>query len=347
VDLVEDDDDEVMEVSQSALSTPAGTFYEIPLSARSSQSRMSVGSGSTMTGNKPSQPKSEFREADGFLRSSQRKPRKSGSNRPQGARRHSPFAGGEMAEGLIVVNKHNPGRTTSTRQTILQDFQQGGSDRSRKEHHHHSAADGYTASHHFPNARINESTAAQTVRDRRLAGEGTELRKLHRPAPKEADMAVDSNSEDELAPSPVDKKTKAMSKAARAANSGVKRKVGQKSGGVGWPLVFARSHDYERRESTFDANKPDLQLRFGHGGWHVKTVDTEGNLKTQFEINSADVIKASADDIGRIRFEGPRRLDSNIHIFDLEFARTPEFIKFRNEFLRTLTKSGTHYPKDE
>jgi hypothetical protein len=185
------------------------------------------------------------------------------------------------------------------------------------------------------------------VRDRRLAGEGTELRKLHRPAPKEADMAVDSNSEDELAPSPVDKKKQATSKAARAANSGVKRKINQKSGGVGWPLVFARSHDYERRESTFDANKPNLQLRFGQDAWHVKTVDTEGIFETKFDIHSKDVIKALADDTARIRFEGSRRLDSNIHIFDLEFAKTADFLDFRNGFLGTLTKTGTRYHKDE
>jgi sentrin-specific protease 7 len=347
VDLVEDDEDEVMEVSPSALSTPAGTFHEIPLSARSSQSRMSVGSGSTVTANKPSQTKSEFREADSLLRPSQRKPRKSGSNRPQGARRQSPFAGGEMADGLIMANNHNPGHITSARQTILQDLQQGGSECSPKEPHRRSAADGYTASHHFPNARINESTAAQTLSDRRLAGEGTELRNLHRPAPKEVDLAVDSNSEDELAPSPIDKKKKATSKAALAANSGVKRKMYKKSEGIGWPLVFARSHDFERRESAFDTNKPELLLKFGRDGWHVKTVDTEGNLETQFEIHSADVVIASADDIGRIRFEGPRRTDGNIHIFDLEFAKTADFLAFRNGFLGTLTKSGTHYHKDE
>jgi sentrin-specific protease 7 len=344
VDLVEDDDDDdVRVVTPPAPPLLDGTCHDIPLSARSSQSHMSVGSGSTVTGNKPSQPKSEFREADNMLRP-HKKPRRQGPNRPQGDRAQSPFAGGTMSGGSveatkaqdsIVINNHSSGQSASARQTMLQDLQQGGSD-------------GYTMSRHFPNARINESIAARTVSDRPLAGEGTELRKSHRPAPKHADLAADSNSEDELTMKPVDKKVNATSKAARAANSGVKRKDYMKSEGPGWPLIFARSYEYQERDTAFHANTPKLVLRYGTDGWCVKGYDAQENVVTRFDIRSQDVIKAQADDVGRIRLEGPRQEDGNRHIFDLEFAKTHDFQKFRDEFLtNTLLIHGKSQTREQ
>jgi sentrin-specific protease 7 len=355
-DLVDDDNDDIMEVSPSALSTPAGTSHERPLSVMSSQSRMSVGSGSTVTGNRPSQATSEFREVDRILRPSRKKSRKSSSNRLQGARPHSPFGSGTMlgssvesalGEAAIVVNNHKPGRPANARQTILQNLQQGESVRIPLNHRQRSGTSGRTASDHFPNARINESTVVRTASNGPVAGESTTLRNCHKPAPKPADFAADDNMADELAPSPADKQTKQPSKATRAANSGIRRKAPSKPEGIGWPLVFARSYDYEQRDSAFDAKVSKLMLRYGHEGWRVKEADADGNVETKFEIQPQDVTKASADDVRHIRFEGPRRLDGNIHMFDLEFARTPDFLTFRDKYLGPLTKTGTFYSKDE
>jgi sentrin-specific protease 7 len=216
----------------------------------------------------------------------------------------------------------------------LQAFQQGGSHRTLAGQQHSRPIDA-TKSHHFPNARINESTVAQTMSNRPVASDSTNLRNSHRSVLKQADAAADNYSADELAPSPDSKQTTPLSKAVRAANSGIKRKAPGKSEGIGWPLLFARSHDYGRRVQRLNVNAPELMLRFGLNGWVVKAVDEEGNLESKIDLQSQFVNKAQADDVSRIRLEGPRRKDGNIHIFDLEFARPNDFLKFRNEFLTT------------
>ncbi|KAF1830194.1 hypothetical protein BDW02DRAFT_573289 [Decorospora gaudefroyi] len=337
-----DADEEVLEVSKSARSTPVSTSRERP---SSSQSRLSIGSGSTVTGFNPSLPKprSEFREADSFLKPSQKKRRKPIS-KPQGLRQSSPFGSGSMGagpveapirEGAIVVNDPNTDRLAITRQTILGDFQQGGVTHTSTEPQQTSHRDSVTRSHHFPMARINESTAAQTAGNRHSAREGIDLRKQHRPAPKRRAFVEDDDDTDELALSdtyqPTRKQKMSPSETRRAANSGLKRSIQDRTSSNGWPLLFARSYECERSAPTMANGRAELVMKPHLEGWRIFAYEQpEGLVRTMFVILPEHFVKVLADATSRIRLEGPRGQDGNTFIFDLQFADEANFRTFRD-----------------
>ncbi|KAF1847720.1 uncharacterized protein K460DRAFT_403048 [Cucurbitaria berberidis CBS 394.84] len=363
IDLDDDDDDVGTEAPPSIPYTPADTSHDAPLSARSSQSQVSVGSGSTLLrSQEQSQSKSEFRATDDLVNSRRKKTRTPGHYRRQGTQRGSPFGGGSVSgtakihvpqASILVHDDEGASRDQTARRLILQDFIQGEVARSSEEsewHQHPSRKHNTKTSRHFPNARINESTSEQITNNRQATEKATDLRNQYRPAPSPS-MDVDS-SEDELAMSNTNNSARNRenlpSKAKQAANSSVKRKVPRREVSKGWPLVFARTREYEY-SSVMEHGRPELFLLPGPdpNDWRITMYDdTDGVYDTKVQIRTRDVNVIQADDISRIRLLGPRQQNGNPLIFDLQFAKTPDFQLFREEHAPSLTTTGRIYTKE-
>jgi sentrin-specific protease 7 len=296
-----------------------GAFDDRPVSARSSQSRLSVGSG-TPADFKPYQATNEFREVDGLMRHA-KKPRQLSFNSRQARRNNSPFGSGSMS-----VDPHK---------FILRDFQQGELGQP-------------VTSEYFPQARINESTTEQPSASKLIARDSTNLRTQHRPVPRQVDQIEDSDSADELAISPttIRKQIRSPSKAKKVAQSGVKRSGHGKDSSISWPLSFARSYDFDGVGSKMEDGHATLVLRSDPKGWRVQKYDTEG-YETVMLIDSQHVNKVHADEVSRIRLEGPRDTSGNIPIFDLQFFNRDDFSTFRNTHAASLTTSGKIFEKEE
>ncbi|KAL1799036.1 hypothetical protein ACET3X_003073 [Alternaria dauci] len=336
ITLDDDDDDEVLEVSSPVHATHSGTLRGQRHPVRSEQSRMSIGSGSTIGDFRPLQSKSEFREVDSFLKSSQRKPRRLSSNAPKSDLRRSPFGGGALS--------NSPG-THANRQVILQDFQQGEAKQSPTRCDGSQNKPGPVTTRFFPNARINESTSEQM--DQQPASiESAYLRTRHRLAPRQTKTTIDSYSADELAITPplTESKSPSKQKQKQSANGGVKRNARGKVTEESWPLLFARSSEFEGKGTKSEDGHATLVLKSNRDeGLRVQTWDpVDGCYETQIIMLSKDINNVLADGTSRIRFKGPRRHDGNFGIFDLEFASTPGFFHFFNDYASSMTPSGTH-----
>lgn len=363
IDL-DDEDDEGFEVPAveppSVPYTSAGTSFDVPLSARSSQSQFSTGSGSTITRSKqPTHPKSEFQATDALVNSRRKKSRATSSNRSQGTQRIPPVGSASLSgffdthasrAPIVVHEDESIGGVQSARRLMFQNFNQGESRRSSEEHRQLSRRQDMKTSHYFPNARINESTSEQASNNLQTTRDVAELRNRYRPAPSTS-IDVDS-SEDELAMSNTNDSARTRvnltSKARQAANSGVKRKVRSKAASNGWPLVFARTREYERYSSMMEDGHADLSLRPDPSGWRVALFDhTEGVFSTEVQIQPQDVITAQADDVSRIRLQGPRPQNGDAAIFDLEFVELSDLRLFRDEHVKSMTTSGKVVSRDE
>ncbi|KAF7442951.1 ULP1 Protease- Ulp1 family [Pyrenophora tritici-repentis] len=335
-----DDDDELLEVPRPFHFAPTGTSGARPPSARSSHSRTSIGSGSTIEEFRPSQPKSEFREVDALI--VRKKARRPTSSKSQKGLRKSPFGGGSLAIDSTASTHFNGDgderstrirSPTTTRKVILQELHQGEEICDSRRHEHRRTSEPFT-SHHFSEARINEFTAEPTTDSRAAADMSVDLRKQHRPAPKR--RVPDSSSADELAPSPDRRQAKPLSKARQAAKSSMKRYTGPF-----WPLAFARSYDYEVHHSKVEDDQKPPKLLSDPGGWRVRIYELpDGNYDTKILIQRQHINKVHADDTSRIRLEGPRQQDGNSEIFDLEFVNTSDFLTFRDEHAPSLTPNG-------
>ncbi|CAO2647171.1 Nn.00g080930.m01.CDS01 [Neocucurbitaria sp. VM-36] len=354
------DDNDVRAVAPPSVPyTPAGTSYEVPLSARSSQSNLSVGSGSTTTGVKQTtQLKSEFRITDDLLNSHRKKQRTPGSNRRQGAQQISPL-GPDSYSGSIEVHtprasisaKDDEGSSQlkSARRYIFDDFKQGESARLSHERQQQFSKHDTTVSPHFPNARANESTSDQTADKRQARRNGTELRKQYRPAPS---RYIDADSsEDELATSNwkdfAHGRGKVMSKAKQAANSGVKRKIREKEASEGWPLVSARARDYKHQGSVTGGGRAELYLRPDSSGFRVTAFDqTEDEFSTILYIRPQDVNIVDTDHESRIRLRGPRPQNGIQYTFELEFAQASDLQVFIDDHARSLALPGKFFHRD-
>lgn len=349
---VEDNNNELRGVGPPSVSyARAGTSYDMPLSARSSQSKsqsqLSDGSGNAITRVKhPSQPKSEFRATEDFFEPHRKKQRTPSSNKRQGTQRIPPLGGNsfsgsfEVHEPIVTesVHENGIGQHESARRSILGDFKQGELARSSDERQQQSRRHDIITSRHFTKARINESTSAQMADNRQTKRNATELRNQYRPAP--SNPATTEGSEDELSmPNPKETVTErnagrggSISKAKQAANSGVKRRVPGKAANEGWPLVFARARDYECHGSIEEDGRAEIYLRPDSDCWRVCAYDqTEGAFKPRICIRPQDVNMVQADDERRIRLEGPRQHTGNWYLFDLEFARGQDLQVFRDE----------------
>jgi sentrin-specific protease 7 len=242
------------------------------------------------------------------------------------------------------------------RKAILQDLQQGVSDCAPGKHKPFGK-DKATTSHHFPNARINESTAdslEQTTNMQYANGHGNNLRQFMRAGHERTE--VDPISDDELGIDfPNDKaatvvKQRSSSTPLQTANSGAKRKSKAEKSSQTWPLNYARTHGYEGHGSADRVDgKPVLSLKPGseRSTWRIVAYDdVSGNFLTRARIEPKDIIKLQADDIGRMRLEGPRRQDGTWSIFDLEFMDTEDHRVFRDSHAAPLTSRGKPLDRD-
>jgi sentrin-specific protease 7 len=217
----------------------------------------------------------------------------------------------------------------SARKIILQSSRQGVVDNL-----------GATTSPRYPKARINESTAEVGDRigngNRRQARRiSDDLRTFQRA--NEAELS----SGDELA-SDLYKTSEArprisgsVSKKVQPANSGARRKARVEKSPQGWPLVFARSNDFDSQNtSRYTTMDNFLYLRRDTAAantWQIIAHNaSSGVFETKAEITPKAVVRAAADNEGRIRLEGPRGQDGNQPTFDLEFQNTEAFHQFRD-----------------
>lgn len=197
------------------------------------------------------------------------------------------------------------------RQQILRDIKQGvtGVSSNRRT----------VTSEHFPNARINESTSPfqeQPTSTRSAPTATANLRSTHRPVPRMTEDVDDSA--DELAwpdaPGSALKRSKVLSKASQAANSVMKRKKPTRPTSQGFPLHFARSHDFAKSDPTLRL-KPETD-----GKYSISSCDIEHNLCRVGDIDLRRVNVVVTDHASRIRLTGSRDVGGNVYTIDLEFA---------------------------
>jgi sentrin-specific protease 7 len=226
-----------------------------------------------------------------------------------------------------------------TRRLILQSLSQGVSDHAPEERAASNKRETIT-SHHFPNARINESTAdveEQIANEKQADSNYNNLRAFRR---ADAPVDYDPDSVDELAMdvpqssvAPA-KRQSSPSKTSQSVNSAARRRATNKKGTKDWPLIYARSHEFDSHETSKGVDDDHyIYLKPGQDPktWRLVAFDSTTEVfETKATIEPKDVVKVMADDDGRIRLEGPRGSDGNQSIFDMEFVDIKGFREFRD-----------------
>lgn len=335
IDLSEDDD--VQEIPSHQTPT-ASTLeqYDMPHSTQSARSRHSVGSNPAASARQSgSQSRNEFQAVENMM------------NRPRTKNQPTPVH--------VLEDDAKPPRD-SARKALLKTFRQGVSDGAFEERMLPNQSEA-TTSHHFPNARINESTSdiTQQKTNRRHTNGDVDLRSFRR---NDGSVEDDGVSDDELGmdlpQQALTIKTKRSgSNATQIANSGAKRtsKAAKAAKGAQVrPLIWARSHNFDshyfdnpRGDAVSIWLKPDSTPK----AWRIVGYDADGNYETKATITPQHVVKVWADDVGRIRLEGSRRQDGNQSIYDLEFLDTDDFREFRDTDAVSLSGRPNSAPRPE
>jgi sentrin-specific protease 7 len=333
--------------------------YDMPHLAFSARSKDSIGRAPAIGGRQSgSQSKNEFQEIEMMKKS--KLPKSKNKSTPGAQRRPSidRSGSGSITSGsrATPVHLHDEcDEQPTTRKTLLKSFSQGVSDRASIERVLPHQTD-ETTSRHFPQARINESTADARVQkqsERQGEPQKKDLRNFRR-----GNMMVEDDpvSDDELGMDLPEqavtiKKQRSGSNTAQAANSGAKRASKVMQAAQGRPLIWARTHDFDSdRASRPSDDDAWLWLKPGltPDTWRIVVRDADSMFETKATIRPRDVTRFCADDIGRIRLEGPKGHDGNHPIFDLEFLHAQEFRKFRDTDAVTLIGRPTSTPpKDE
>ena len=301
----------------------------------------SAGSGNAPAMNQSgSQPQSEFNNTETLTNPRRVKPRSQSktrsNNRAQVAstwpHNDSPSASGsstpDQRNTPIVIDEDD--RPTA-RRMILDEINQREStvatiDMTTPKRHRE-----IVTSQHFQ-MDINETTAQTTTA--RQANKRAQNRQTADPGPSH-----DGFSSDELSRgtpkhrSIVRKQNRSAPMSAQPANSGAKRTANSKSASKGWPLGHVRTYSYHRSitEQEFDTGQPVLIMRphSGKNAWRILEYnDTTDIYDTILTLSPTDIIKATADDVGHIRLEGPRQHDGNCLIMDVTFLNMEHFEEF-------------------
>jgi sentrin-specific protease 7 len=266
----------------------------------------------------------------------------SGSNTPREAT--------IQTEDDELVRAHEPAR-----KQLLQNFAQGVLDHDPAEHNFPSKSEIVT-SHFWPDARINEST--DDIIEKIASGEQANSNRNNPQAFQHATHSADHDpdSVDELAmdsprgSSAPSKRQVSPSKTPKNSNSGKSQGVNYKTT-QGWPLLLARTHDFDSRQfpKSTDIAGPHIFLKpWEEQAWRVIVKEgTSGTFESKAFIKPKDVTKVMADDDGRIRLEGPRGLDGNHPIFDLEFEDIKGFREYRDVHASRLSGRGKFTQKPE
>ncbi|KAF2646849.1 hypothetical protein P280DRAFT_20148 [Massarina eburnea CBS 473.64] len=249
----------------------------------------------------------------------------------------------EFEDTTAIVNpRHRPARVTSSPPTILKDsparagpdiprlmqmsaFTQGKQQAAEK-----------VTSPHFPTVtpKINLSTGEvrmKTEQARRKPADASNLRDQF-----SRNLDVIESSDDELAPKRTTK-TKQLKQPAAMATSSISRR---EMPSEGWPLKYARCHDFE--ESTL------ISLRRGaERVWRVVATHEDGTKHTIHELHLRRITSAVADDKSRIRISGSQASEDCQYLLDLQFANTSDFRRFRNDEIAPATTASKVSHRDE
>ena len=360
IDLSDDVDDDVQHaIFPQAPVTPARPQSGLPRSSHSTRSRHSVGSDRTVIGKQPgSQPKNEFQLIEKQMQLSRSKSKKHGTSEKQrrlsfGRSESGSVTPGPQGTPILVRDDETEPSHDSRRGSIFQDFKQGVSNRTSTEQNVPEKARA-TVSHHFPNARINESTAAQgrPVNGQRPNGDRKTLRTFRR---NNKVVSSDASSDDELAmdvsqpQAAPPKKQRSGSSTSQTANSGVKRISKAAKAAQGWRLIWARNLDFDSHQIPRPEGK-DLSLHLkpdGQKGFRIVSLDdVSGNYETQASFTSQDVVTVWLDETGLLRLIGSRNQDGNKRIVDLEFFSTEDFENFRDTHVAALSGRALPEPRE-
>lgn len=294
---------------------------------------------------------SEFEEIDRFFTSNRKKNTTPGR---QSDYRSPPSA---TRKDRIVTSSTAPRRTSSistddnepARKAILKDFQQGIMNQSPKKHR---VENKYvqTTSHHFRNARINESTKeAAEIPGRRSSRKddlGHNLRTFRRTEGTKSLGTSVSDAEDELAMDESQQKLP-LTKTSHVATRTGKCKTNPASG---WKLVFARTHEYSYSSSEIEDGHSGVFLQQDKDTrtWRIIGPDPESGVPgTRASFSSNNINKVQSDGVRRVRLEGPRMQDSNICVVDLHFSDLEECSVFCNQYAKFWTVSQTVQARTE
>lgn len=357
------DDDEAQESTpHSAVSALGAKEHSRPQSAYSTRSWLSAGSERARKGEQSgSQPANEFKRTESMIKAAcgttKASARKNDAGRQSRGASRGPVSGSTTPRAQDSVehalDDESSVMSGLTRTSILQNFQQGVSDAAPASSKHEE-----TGSHHFPNARINESTVdfSQQVANKRQSGDNNEGKRLGT-FRRANDLAhADPISDDELSmdvqPSRTQapKRGRSASKSTQLANSGAKRNIKPNTSSHVWPLSFARSHDFDSQQMPPRTDgKCTLQLKSDTDGktWRIVGHDEQRNFATKLIVKAEQVIRAYADDVCRIRLEGSRSTDGIIYTVDLLISDEEDFREVRDKYVPRLIDCKGALPKDE
>jgi sentrin-specific protease 7 len=259
-------------------------------------------------------------------------------------------------DATVQIEDDDPVRAHEfTRKQLFPNFAQGVLDHGQAERNAPSKSETVT-SHFWPDARINEST--DDIEEKIANGEQTDSDRNNSRAFWRATHSAnyDPDSVDELAmesprgPATPSKRQISPSKTSKNSNSDKSQGVTYKNT-KGWPLLLARTHDFDSRQfpKSADDAGPHIFLRpWEEQAWRVIVKEgTSGTFESKAFIKPKDVTKVIADDDGRIRLEGPRGLDGNHPIFDLEFEDMKGFREYRDVHASQLSGRGKFTQKPE
>lgn len=359
IDLV--DDDQVQEVGRPDQPvTPTLRHGHRPPPSTSAQSRRSTESRPSSKEKLPASltPANEFLGTEAFLKIGRRletmghqqdltrmssRRSVSGSVTPQA--QTAPTLPQEDKEDMAAARAS---RLSNSRRVILKEHRQGVHDT-----HIDPGNPKVVKSRHFENARINESTSDRqrpTVTQSHTASD--DLRSFKRAANKDSH---DDYSDDELGQDPQKAATIAPlrssspSKSARTANGGARRKSKAQEAAQGWPLTWARTHDFDSHMAALSEFRQDpLILRHGKdpNTLEIAMWDKHETPTNPAIINTRSVVKCQADDAGHIRLEGPRTAEGTQLIFDLEFKDMAQFSEFCDQHASSYCGQKV-YKKDD
>jgi hypothetical protein len=244
----------------------------------------------------------------------------------------------------------------SARKQILEDFQQK-STKNQGNHMRSARGTGEDASHHFPKARVNESTSdvhSQVTNGLHYYNKSLDDQNLrtHRRSEASDQQTVEleddriSYSSDELArPHPlaaVSRQDKKQEKITQTANSGAKRKVGAKQP-QGWALECVRQVGVDWFEGL-----PGTQLLLlcSSKPWKVVERSIEQEDITKMEIDPDQVWNAQVGQETRIRLES-RRNNSGQDVWDLKFDNPAHYRSFVDTHIKPLAVQKNFPQREE
>lgn len=357
IDLL-DDEDELQEVAQHGeLVTPVRKRHPSP-PPRSVDSQQSAGSRPTSRG-LPStlQTTNEFMGMESVLGANRKSAKSRKLHLPAGNNPSKRSISGSVTPRIhapteLSEEDEDVAAARASRRSILKSFKQGVKDGTND-----SGKAKETTSPYFANARINESISDKTRPTAAATDANEKVENLRSFKRATATGNDDTVSDDELGldfpPSTrvAPLRTGTPSKSARPGNSGVRRMSKAQEAAQGWPLIWARTHDFDSYQTSMsNTHEHPLILRHGRDLDTLEIVVWRDEYHDQIvsaTITPKKVIKVQADDVGRIRLEGPRGTEGNQPIFDLEFKSTEHFDEFCRSHVPNYCPSHKVFTKSE